>query len=133
MLQLFVGIAISLTAWFGLRQLVGAPLLGRAEPARIRILLLDAFPFAAGFLLFLLPMGRPILAGLAVLCLTLGMGVADRVKRAVLDEPVVFADRAELLEVVRHPRLYLAFVGTSRMVIATVAIVLVIIWLVDLE
>jgi hypothetical protein len=61
------------------------------------------------------------------------MGVADRVKRIVLDEPVVFADRAELIEVVRHPRLYLAFVGTGRMVIATLAIVLAIVWLIDLE
>lgn len=133
MLHLFVGIAISLATWLGLRRLVGAPLLGRAEPGRIAILLIDAFPFLAGFALFLLPTGRPILAGIAVLCLGVGMGVADRVKRAVLDEPVVFADRAELIEVVRHPRLYLAFVGTGRMVMAVLAILLAVAWLIDLE
>ena len=42
-----------------------------------------------------------------------GLLVADRVKRAVLGEPVVFADRAELLDVVRHPELYLPFAGTG--------------------
>ncbi|WP_442678949.1 LTA synthase family protein [Sphingomonas sp. ASY06-1R] len=133
MLHFLVGIAITVATWLGLRRLVGAPLLGRPEPHRMVILLIDAFPFLAGFGLFLLPTGRPILAGLAVLCLGIGMGVADRVKRVVLDEPVVFADRAELIEVVRHPRLYLAFVGTGRMVLATIVILLIIVWLIDLE
>ncbi|WP_116090586.1 LTA synthase family protein [Sphingomonas crusticola] len=133
MLHLLVGIGISLAAWLGLRRLVGAPLLGRPEPGRVAVLLIDAFPFVAGFALFLLPTGRPVLAGLAVLCLGAGMGVADRVKRAVLDEPVVFADRAELIEVVRHPRLYLAFVGTARMVMAVLVILLAIVWIIDLE
>lgn len=133
MLHLLAGIAISLATWLGLRRLVGAPLLGKAEPARLAIVLIDCFPFLAGFGLFLLPTGRPVLAGLTILSLGIGMGVADRVKRAVLDEPVVFADRAELIEVVRHPRLYLAFVGTGRMVIATLAILVAIVWLIDLE
>jgi len=44
----------------------------------------------------------------------IGLIVVDKVKRAVLREPVVFADRAELLEIVRHPRLYLPFAGTGR-------------------
>ncbi|HWI87529.1 MAG TPA: LTA synthase family protein [Sphingomonas sp.] len=133
MLHLLAGIAISLATWLGLRRLVGAPLLGSAGPRRLVILLIDALPVLAGFGLLLLPTGRPILAGLAITCLGIGMGVADRVKRSVLDEPVVFADRAELIEVVRHPRLYLAFVGTGRMVIATLAILLAILWLVRLE
>jgi hypothetical protein len=133
MLHLLAGLAISLATWLGLRRLVGAPLLGHPEPSRWTVLLIDAFPFIAGFGLFLLPTGRPILAGLTVLCLGVGMGVADRVKRVVLDEPVVFADRAELIEVVRHPRLYLAFVGTARMVIAVLVILLAIVWMIDLE
>jgi hypothetical protein len=133
MIQLLVGIAISLAAWLGLRRLVDAPPFGDAPLGSANVVALDAFPFLAGFGLFLLPTGRPILSGLAVLCLAIGMGVADRVKRIVLDEPVVFADRSELIEVVRHPRLYLAFVGTWRMICATVAILLVIAWLIDLE
>ncbi len=121
MLHPGAGVLLCLLTWAGLRRLVGARLAGGAGPGRAGALALDAFPIGVGFLLFLLPTARPILAGLAILCLGLGMGVADRVKRAVLNEPVVFADRAELLEVVRHPRLYLAFVGTGRMIAATIA------------
>ena len=133
MIHFFVGMAISLATWLGLRRMVGAWPFGPQPSVRLSILLIDLFPCLAGFALFLLPTGRPILAGLTVMCLGAGMGVADRVKRAVLGEPVVFADRAELIEVVRHPRLYLAFVGTGRMILATLAILLAIIWLIDLE
>lgn len=133
MIHFFLGLAISLAAWLGLRWLVGAWPFGSQAKANLRTLLLDAFPCVAGFALFLLPTGRPILAGLTVMCLAIGMGVADRVKRVVLGEPVVFADRAELIEVVRHPRLYLAFVGTGRMILATVAVLLAVAWLIDLE
>jgi len=133
MIHFFLGLAISLATWLGLRRLVSAWPFGLRAAAPISTLLLDAFPCLAGFGLFLLPTGRPILAGLTVMCLGIGMGVADRVKRAVLGEPVVFADRAELIEVVRHPRLYLAFVGTGRMILATVAVVLAVIWVIDLE
>ena len=133
MIHFFLGLAIALATWLGLRRLVGAWPFGTQKHAHLGTLALDAFPCLAGFGLFLLPTGRPILAGLTVMCLGIGMGVADRVKRAVLGEPVVFADRAELIEVVRHPKLYLAFVGTGRMILATVAIVLAIVWIVDLE
>ena len=133
MIHFFLGLAISLATWLGLRRLVGAWPFGLDAKAPIATLALDAFPCVAGFGLFLLPTGRPILAGLTIMCLGIGMGVADRVKRAVLGEPVVFADRAELIEVVRHPRLYLAFVGTGRMIFATIAVVLAVIWVIDLE
>ena len=133
MIHFLLGLAISLTTWLGLRRLVGAWPFGNQTRASLATLALDALPCVAGFGLFLLPTGRPILAGLTVMCLGLGMGVADRVKRAVLGEPVVFADRAELIEVVRHPKLYLAFVGTGRMILATIAVVLAVIWVIDLE
>jgi hypothetical protein len=133
MIHFLLGLAISLATWFGLRRLAGAWPFGSDPAVRLAPLALDLFPCLAGFVLFLLPTGRPILAGLTVMSLGIGMGVADRVKRAVLDEPVVFADRAELIEVVRHPRLYLAFVGTWRMIAATLAVLLAVIWVVDLE
>ena len=133
MIHFFVGLAISLATWLGLRRMVGGWPFGPQPSVPIAILLIDLFPCLAGFALFLLPTGRPILAGLTVMCLGAGMGLADRVKRAVLGEPVVFADRAELIEVVRHPRLYLAFVGTGRMILATLAVLLAIVWLIDLE
>jgi hypothetical protein len=133
MIHFLLGLAISLATWLGLRRLVGAWPFGTQTKVSLVTLALDALPCVAGFGLFLLPTGRPILAGLTVMCLGLGMGVADRVKRVVLGEPVVFADRAELIEVVRHPKLYLAFVGTGRMILATLAIVLAIVWIIDLE
>jgi hypothetical protein len=110
-MHVMAGFLFALAAWLGLRLLVGAPLLGRAGDSPFLLLALDGLAPFSGFALFTLPTARPVLAGLAVLALGIGMGLADRVKRAVLDEPVLFADRAELLEVIRHPRLYLAFVG----------------------
>lgn len=133
MIHFLLGLAISLAVWLGLRWLVGAWPFGSQKNVQPIAMALDALPCLAGFGLFLLPTGRPILAGLVVLCLGIGMGVADRVKRAVLGEPVVFADRAELIEVVRHPRLYLAFVGTGRMILATIALALAVIWVIHLE
>lgn len=133
MIQLALGLLIVAATWLGLRRLVGAPLFGAAGPHRVIILALDAFAPFAGFGLILLTVQRPILAGLAIAALGIGMGVADVVKRAVLKEPVVFADRAELIELVRHPRLYLAFVGIGRMIAATVALVLVVAGLVWIE
>jgi hypothetical protein len=127
------GLLIVAVTWLGLRRLVGAPLFGVPGPNRWLILALDGLAPFAGFFLFLLPTLRPVLSGLAILALGVGMGVTDRVKRAVLNEPVVFADRAELIELVRHPRLYLAFVGIGRMILATAACLLLVAGLVWLE
>lgn len=123
---------LCVAAWLALRWSVGAPLLGTRGPARAAAVLLDALPAAAAFLLTLLGLARPLLAGLAVVAPVIGLIVTDRVKRAVLDEPVMFADRAELLEVIRHPRLYIPFVGVVPMVAGTLAILAAIgglIWL----
>lgn len=133
MILLVAGFLIVLATWLGLRWQVGAPLLGTPGRGRLRILAIDAFAPFAGFGLFLLATQRPVLSGLAVLALGIGMGVADRIKRIVLGEPVVFADRAELIEVVRHPRLYLAFVGMWQMVAGTAACILVVGGLVWIE
>ena len=98
MLHAALGVAVVLAAWLGLRASVGAPILGGAA------LPLDALPPALGFLILLAASGRPVLSALAVAAAAAGLVLTDRVKRAVLREPVVFADRAELIEVLRHPR-----------------------------
>jgi hypothetical protein len=128
-----VGFLIVTATWLGLRRLVGAPLLGRPGRSRLLILVMDALAPYAGFALFLLVTQRPVLSALAVLTLGVGMGIADRIKRIVLGEPVVFADRAELIEVVRHPRLYLAFVGIWPMAAGTAACVLIVVGLIWIE
>ncbi|WP_174273821.1 LTA synthase family protein [Sphingomonas bacterium] len=95
------------------------------------MLVLDGFPIATGFGLFLFGTGRPILAGIGIAALGFGLGLADTMKRLVLREPVVFADRSELFEVIRHPRFYLAFIGTGIMVAGgalILAVVLALAW-----
>jgi hypothetical protein len=119
MLQFMIGLALAVATWVGLRVMVGARFAG----VPFALLALDMAAPIIGFLLFTLATARPIVAGIGIVALGVGLGVADKVKRIVLDEPVMFADRAELLEVVRHPRFYISFVGTVPMVAGTIAIV----------
>jgi hypothetical protein len=112
------GIALCVAAWLVLRAGVGAGL--RASP--LAATLLDALPMGAGFGLMLAGTARPLLSGVALGATALGLRLTDTVKRDVLHEPVNFADRAELTEVVRHPQLYLPFAGTG-MVLAGAGVV----------
>ncbi len=109
MLLLAAGIAVCIAAWLALRAGAGASF--RRAPAAAT--LLDALPMAAGFGLMLAGTARPLLSGVALGATALGLRLTDAVKREVLHEPVNFADRAELPEVVRHPQLYLPFAGTG--------------------
>jgi hypothetical protein len=110
-LRIVGGLLLCLSVWyFVLRWGAGARGLRRAPPLAVG---LDVIAVLIGFALFTLALDRPLLAGLAIAALAAGLSLADRVKRIVLDEPVVFADRAELFEVVRHPRLYLPFAGSA--------------------
>lgn len=84
------------------------------------VLALDVAPLPIGALLFASLTARPLFGALVVAALTGGLAGADAVKREVLQEPVVFADRAELLEVVRHPEFYLPFAGTGLVITAAV-------------
>jgi Sulfatase len=53
---------------------------------------------------------RPASSALMWATLAAGLLLADRTKRQILQEPVVFADASELLQVVTHPRFYLPYV-----------------------
>lgn len=86
------------------------------------VLALDVSPLLIGAVLFASLTARPLFGALVVAALTGGLTGVDAVKRAVLREPVVFADRAELLEIVRHPEFYLPFAGTG-LVLAIAALV----------
>jgi len=85
----------------------------RAIRRPLWVIALDVAPLLAGAVLFAALTARPLLGTLVVAALAGGLMAADVVKRQVLQEPVVFADRAELLEVVRHPEFYLPFAGTG--------------------
>ncbi|WP_428484558.1 LTA synthase family protein [Rhodopila sp.] len=86
------------------------------------VMALDVAPLLIGAALFAALTARPLFGALVVAALAGGLVGADVVKRQVLREPVVFADRAELLEVVRHPEFYLPFAGTGLVLGAAAAI-----------
>lgn len=108
-MQVWVSGALLLACALGLRWEAGA---SRARPPWW-VIGLDILPLLAGTALVAAWTARPLLGALAVAALAVGLGVADRVKRDVLHEPVVFADRAELPELLRHPEFYLPFAGTA--------------------
>ena len=108
-----------MAAWVELRRRVGAWRPGFARSA----MALDFVPVALGLVLFTMASSRPLLASVVVSGAACGLALCDAVKRETLCEPVVFADRAELLELFRHPRLYLPFAGTSIVVGGAVTIV----------
>ena len=80
------------------------------------LLPLELAPIVLGWLLLLSLSRRPVLSATLILAAALGLALTDAAKRATLREPLVFADRAELLEVVRHPRFYLPFAGPAKVI-----------------
>jgi phosphoglycerol transferase MdoB-like AlkP superfamily enzyme len=96
-------------------------------------LALDFGVILMGWGLFLFLTARPLVSAVVIIGLAIGLIVVDQVKRAVLKEPVVFADRAELWEVVRHPQLYLPFAGTGRVLGGAAVIVIGFVTLLFLE
>jgi hypothetical protein len=114
-LQLGAGGALTLAGWLIPRHVAAART--AAWPA----VLVDLLPVALGATLLLVATGRPICSGLVVLALGAGLALADRTKRAVLREPVVFSDISELPCVVTHPHLYLPFAGPGLVVGGAVA------------
>ncbi len=126
-LQLGVGIALTVAGWLLTRQSAGA---GMRRPIAM---MLDALWPAIGFGVAVATTARPILSGIVVLALAVGLTVADRTKRAVLREPVVFSDMDEFFQLFRHPQLYLPFAGTGRVVAGALAALGVLVALVILE
>jgi hypothetical protein len=86
--------------------------------ARAEALARDLSPGLALALLGLAATARPVLSGLLAGAALAGLALADATKRRVLREPLLFLDAALLREVLRHPRLYVPFAGTGRVVAA---------------
>lgn len=115
-LPVLAGAALALGGWAAARAAARSP--PRAGPA----LAVDLSAPLLLWLLLSLALLRPLSAGLAVGALLAGLAVADHFKREVLREPVVFCDSAELIELVRHPGLYLPFVGPVRVLLGMAAV-----------
>ena len=105
MLHFAAGAALVLLAWLMPRRIAGA------RHAPLGVLLLDVAPIALGAVLLGLASGRPLFAGVIVLALGAGFGLADYTMRQTLREPVVFSEAVELPQVLTHPHLYLPFAG----------------------
>jgi hypothetical protein len=114
-LQWGLGAALMFAGWLIPRRVAAAR--ATARPA----VLVDASPVALAAALLLVATGRPIFSGLVVLALGAGLALADRTKREVLREPVVFCDMSELPHVVTHPHLYLPFAGPGLVIGGAVA------------
>ncbi len=110
LLQLALGALLALAAWLIPRHVAKARMVG------VPAVLLDLFPVPLAGGLLLIATGRPIFAGLVLLSLGAGFALADRTKREVLREPVVFSEMSELPHVFTHPQLYLPFAGPGLVI-----------------
>jgi hypothetical protein len=109
-LHIGVGGALALAAWLIPRRIADTKTAG--SPA----LLIDLLPVLLAGSLVLTATGRPIFTGVVLVSLGAGFAVADRTKRQVLREPVVFSDMSELPHVFSHPQLYLPFAGPTLVI-----------------
>jgi Sulfatase len=125
LLQAAVGIVLMLAAWLIPRHIA------KARMAGLPAVLLDLSPVLLAAGLLLTATGRPVFTGLALVALGGGFALADRTKREVLREPVVFSDMSELPHVFTHPQLYLPFAGAGLVIggtLATIAFGIALVW-----
>ncbi len=109
-LQIAVGGLLALGTWLLPRYVAKAGV--HSTPA----LLLDFFPILLAGSFVLTATGRPIFTGALLISLGAGFALADRTKREVLREPVVFSEMSELRHVFTHPQLYLPFAGPALVI-----------------
>lgn len=107
-MQFAFAFAILVATWLMLRRQAGG--------GSSILVLLDVAPILIGWFALAGLTRRPVTSAVVIFAASAGLAVTDAVKRATLREPLVFADRAELLEVVRHPELYLPFAGPVKIV-----------------
>ncbi len=111
-LQVATGLGLTIVGWLLPRLVANAP--PRWHPGFLVDLAVPNVIWAA----LVACTAQPIFAGMVVLCVFGGFALADWGKRRALLEPVVFSDMSELVEVFRHPRLYIPFAGNLRVAAA---------------
>jgi len=102
------GLAVACGGWLIPRAVAGA------HRYRWRGLWLDAFLPLTVFLLLAALTARPLFAGAISCAMGAGFSYADRAKRRVLAEPVVFTDVFQAFDIFRHPKLALPFPHLGR-------------------
>src|SRR5689334_18018518 len=124
--HLALGGALGLWAWLIPRSVARAK-------ARSAAVLLDLLPVLLAGSLVLTATGRPIFTGVLLVSLGAGFALADRTKRQVLREPVVFSEMSELPHVFTHPQLYLPFAGPALVLGGAAAAIVACLLLLTLE
>jgi hypothetical protein len=114
-LQIAAGVGLAAAGW------VMPRVVARAMPRRTWSLALDLLPAVAFFAFFAALTARPLFAGAVTGALLGGFAFTDWIKRDTLREPAVFSDIGELVELFRHPRLYLPFAGPGRVIAGALA------------
>jgi hypothetical protein len=109
-LHVVVGCVLALAAWLLPRRVA------KARTDSTPALLLDFLPVLLAGSFVLTATGRPIFTGVLLISLGAGFALADRTKRQVLREPVVFSEMSELRHVFTHPHLYLPFAGPGLVI-----------------
>src|SRR5260370_18683159 len=126
-LHIVVGCVLALGAWLLPRRVAKA----RTDSAPA--LLLDFLPVLLAGSFVLTATGRPIFTGALLISLGAGFALADRTKREVLREPIVFSEMSELPHVFTHPQLYLPFAGPALVIGGAAAAVALCLALLSLE
>jgi hypothetical protein len=110
-----LGLALPFVGWLLPRIVAGARI--KPTPA----LALDLAPPLAFFVFCLALTARPLFSGCVSFALMGGFAFTDKIKRLILREPAVFSDIGELVELFRHPQLYLPFAGPARVIACAAA------------
>jgi hypothetical protein len=115
LIGILIALILLLSVWAGSTMLAckGLPR-RRLSPGLDLLLLALLFSLCLGLL------GRPIIAALCVGVFILLMAVVSRVKDAVLKEPIVFCDLALAKLALRHPALYIAYLGYGKFCLAVI-------------
>jgi phosphoglycerol transferase MdoB-like AlkP superfamily enzyme len=116
-LRWLAGFVLVLSGWYLSRRAARTPL--RLSAA----LTIDSVLPAIIFTLVLALSARPLLAGVVTFALGAGWGKADRDKRSVLGEPIVYTDIFQAFDILRHPKLALPFPHKSRILLAAIAVI----------
>lgn len=106
-------------AWLRMRRITRAPL-RHTDPM---LLVLDALPVVAMWVLLIGVTARPAVAAVIVAAMAFGLSRGDRAKRAASSEPLVFTDGL-LGSIFFYPSLYAEFVTPPRLLVAMAATLL---------
>jgi hypothetical protein len=121
------GGVLALAAWLIPRRVADA------KTTNSLAVLLDILPVLLAGSLALTATGRPIFTGVFLISLGAGFALADRTKREVLREPVVFTEMSELPHVFTHPQLYLPFAGPALVIGGTAVAIAVCVAVLSVE